>query len=70
VRFCHCSSVCLFSHVLLFCVRYTFVIAAIVIAIAFQIDGLTDGPFHALCLATTNNIVLIYILSFLSMIPS
>ena len=66
VRFCNCSSVCLFSHVLLFCVRYTFVIAAIVIAIAFEIDGLTDGPFHALCLllslATTNNIVLMYIL--------
>ena len=48
--------------------RYTFVIGAIVIAIAFNIDGLTDGPFHALCLllslATTNNIVLMYILSF------
>jgi hypothetical protein len=39
-----------------------------VIAIAFEIDGLTNGPFHALCLllslATTNNIVLMYILSF------
>ena len=48
--------------------RYTFVIAAIVVAITMQIDGLTDGPFHALCLllslATTNNIVLMYILSF------
>ena len=49
-------------------IRYTFVIGAIVIAIAFDIDGLTNGPFHALCLllslATTNNIILMYILSF------
>jgi hypothetical protein len=44
------------------------VIGAIVIAILFEIDGLSDGPFHALCLllslATTNNILLMYILSF------
>jgi len=44
------------------------VIAAMVVAIGMQIDGLTDGPLHALCLllslATTNNIVLMYILSF------
>jgi hypothetical protein len=61
----HHSSSCLIDNVV---IRYTFVIGAIVIAIAFEIDGLTNGPFHALCLllslATTNNIVLMYILSF------
>jgi hypothetical protein len=56
------------SHIESLFYRYTFVIGAIVIAITFEIDGLTDGPFHAMCLllslATTNNIVLMYMLSF------